>query len=731
MRATVVWLAVLLIPCATAQQTGVSLRIAAPKAKFYLGEVIPLTLSYTVSQPGRYVADSRLQDRVGRMNFIEEFRAEPAAATEDPLRGLPGESGGMGGLSGGNILLTADKPFHVERNLNEWVRFRAPGTYRLSVTSRRVRRVTGADKTGLELQSFANSKPVEVVSNILTLEILAAPPEWIAGQITAATAVLDGPLTNDSASFRRREEAGQTLRFLNTVASGTALAKRLPEDYGLSHFGILDSDHRAALLSIMVKMLDEPGQAISERFLTTLAQLAELVASGGVVGPYPQSESARQQWQTESTRRAAVFAERRDHFVSVLVRSLPKKTPLARARTSDGLLGVAESAAVPPPWLQDIVGSLIADFRALPAHLQSNLLGGRFRLLRSSNILPLLNDLARNPPLGNPSIYSLVVRRIYDLEPETGRELILAELRRPDGSRVDNDTLMMLPDENFSELDAVFAAQVARGGSLRAQLITRYATGAIVKEVEAGYLAFHAELDRQKLPHCPFPLVYYFLKFDPEFGERELRKDIATGPCYDMGTAFESLGSHAMSPALERLAIEHLTSGTVAVKRGAATVLGRAGSPESQQSLWETMAYFRSWWKDREDDLRKPAGDESILLEQTLCTALAKAGSWVLGEADLRRLLGVCSSGECRGAVAEWLRDAKAPVRINSYADYDQVHFNVAQYSVSGELGLRRKLKQFPAGTSFRVAEARSEDEKLTRAWVEAAVGEAGHRLVP
>ena len=68
------------------QPTGVALRLSVPKTRFYLGELIPLTLSYTVGQPGRYVADSRLQDRVGRMNWIEEFRAEPAAATEDPLR---------------------------------------------------------------------------------------------------------------------------------------------------------------------------------------------------------------------------------------------------------------------------------------------------------------------------------------------------------------------------------------------------------------------------------------------------------------------------------------------------------------------------------------------------------------------------------------------------------------------------------------------------------------------
>lgn len=121
-------------------------------------------------------------------------------------------------------------------------------------------------------------------------------------------------------------------------------------------------------------------------------------------------------------------------------------------------------------------------------------------------------------------------------------------------------------------------------------------------------MAFNAELDRQKLPHCPFPLVFYFLKFDPQFGEQELREAFAAGRCYDMGRAFESLGPYAMSPALERLALEHLMSPIVPIKRGAAEVLGKYGSPAAEKPLWETMEYFRSWWKDREDDLRKPVG---------------------------------------------------------------------------------------------------------------------------
>jgi hypothetical protein len=525
----------------SAQPAGVELRITAPKATFYVGEAIPLTLSITATQPRAFVADSRLQDRIGRMNDTVKFIVDPAATTEDPLRGLPGEIGGLGGLSGGNKILTPDKPLSEERILNEWVRFRAPGTYRLYVLSRRVRQVTGTGHTDQELRTFAPSKPVEVTSNVLTLEIVAAPPEWVSAQIAAASAVLDGPIANDSESTRARQRAGLTLRFLNTVESGTALAKRLPAvnsiDAFALHSGILDSHYRAELLPVLEQLLVAPGQAISQRFLSTLTQLAVLVESGGVLPPYPDSEPSRQTWKTESQRRAVLLTEKRDGYVSILVRSLGAKEPAARALTRDALLSVGEASGSRPPWLSGIVDSLLADFRTLPAPMQASLLDSRWRLLRDRDVLPLLNALYEDSS-DHSSIKALILKRIYELDPERGRQLILEELRRKEGPRIEVGTLLMLPDETLPELNEVFAAQIARGG-LPARLITRFATGEIVKEVEAGYLAFNAELDRLKLPHCPSLLVFYFLKFDPEFGEQELRKALSVPRCYDIWRAFE------------------------------------------------------------------------------------------------------------------------------------------------------------------------------------------------
>ena len=73
----------------------------------------------------------------------------------------------------------------------------------------------------------------------------------------------------------------------------------------------------------------------------------------------------------------------------------------------------------------------------------------------------------------------------------------------------------MLPDATLPELDDTLAE------SSYELLVLRYATGDIVKRVEAAYRARMAE---QGLPRCAGPLVFYFLKYDRAFGERLLQR---------------------------------------------------------------------------------------------------------------------------------------------------------------------------------------------------------------
>jgi hypothetical protein len=200
--------------------------------------------------------------------------------------------------------------------------------------------------------------------------------------------------------------------------------------------------------------------------------------------------------------------------------------------------------------------------------------------------------------------------------------------------------------------------------------------------------------------------------------------------CHDIGFQFQSLDRNAYSPALERLAIEFLTSNKVPVKRGAAEVLGKYGSPVAEKPLWDTLEYFRSWWKGREQELDEVNGQESIQFERALRIALAQADAWTLQEAGLNRLLGLCSSNWCRQEVQEWLSHATSPIAIQIMPGPDGFRAAIAQYQTDSEEQMRRKIKQFPAATVFRVVPMPGGDNRVGEQ-AEQIVRSLGYSLAP
>jgi hypothetical protein len=106
------------------------IEVSDGQTAWKLGERIPITMRFWATTPNRWMADTRTQDRIGRMNYTEEFRVEPTGGVRDPLTGLRGQSGGFGGISGGPHQLGTE-PYEIERDLNEWIEFTRPGTIEL------------------------------------------------------------------------------------------------------------------------------------------------------------------------------------------------------------------------------------------------------------------------------------------------------------------------------------------------------------------------------------------------------------------------------------------------------------------------------------------------------------------------------------------------------------------------------------------------------------------------
>jgi hypothetical protein len=208
----------------------------------------------------------------------------------------------------------------------------------------------------------------------------------------------------------------------------------------------------------MEQRLVAADQPVSEQYLRTLAQLAELVASGGSMPPYPNDVAAQKAWREESDRRANAQRKNGDDYAARLRAALPAKQPEARTTCLVTLLNFGMQSPPEPPWLRTVAALLVADFRSLPVMTQSMLLEGRWSALKGPAILPVLRELVASAPQqqNGAEIQSVALQRLYELSPAEGRQIILDEIRQPT-KHLPFATLAMLSDPALPELNDVLA----------------------------------------------------------------------------------------------------------------------------------------------------------------------------------------------------------------------------------------------------------------------------------
>ena len=151
---------------APSRDPQLTVNVRNNQSSFHIGEIIPLDLAFTSSTPNTYQLDMATYDRSGRLTE-DQFVVDPSNGYDDPLQLYFHAYKGfmMGGLRGYKSLSTTPATIHAD--LNEWVRFKAPGQYRLTVVSSRVSKV-GSNEFG---------NPT-VTSNSVTLTILPGTKEW-------------------------------------------------------------------------------------------------------------------------------------------------------------------------------------------------------------------------------------------------------------------------------------------------------------------------------------------------------------------------------------------------------------------------------------------------------------------------------------------------------------------------------------------------------------------------
>ncbi len=672
------------------------------------GEIIPLTMRLWSSVPNRWMAQSNMQDRAGRLNYLERFLVEPASDVSDPLEGLPGQNGSMGGISGAPVVLGAE-PFEYVRELNEWVRFERPGIYRLVVTTRRVSGIAEGFESSARVSFPPSSGAVEITSNSLTIEIVEASLQWKATRMQRALQLLKAPRTQPNFDQDRRD-GGRILRFLETPEAAFEMVLRLSSGYAMPiydfRFGILSSPHRDAVLTIMEDRIEAPDQAVDARFIDTLATLAMLVKEGEPPPFTSTDETERQQRIELDTARR----RRRDvlwvSYYDRLAVALPNKSTKAMSVSAAALSFFAIRQTATPAWHNAITDRLRTNFAELPINEQRDLLSNRWPEISGPGMISTLEDIYQRPDRrGNRELENLALRRLYELDHLRGRRLVLEEILAPTRG-LDLSTLTMLDDASLPEAFAVFSAHLRQAGMALDSLILRYGDESLADTAITGLRLRMQTLADAGQPICVSPLHIFLLRVAPEEGISMFRRAISSSAagnpnCLNLRRLVP--GRYAWSPSLETMLGELLHDQPVIVKDSSAELLGRYGSSEAQEPLWLAFEEFHKWWNGRKTDLLDPKYIEGVQLERTLRKAIAQAGAWVVDSGGMARLKELCISEECHHEVDNWIAESVEPIKVSIWhAGPESFSANVGRFHLRSRSRLDAKFRQFPTGVRFR-----------------------------
>ncbi len=709
-------------------------QVKGGQSVFHQGEVIPLELVFTSSLADVFHASTASYDRGGRLE-MDAYHVDPQIGVSDPLNDyFQFTRFSFGGGLSSNFML-GKTPYIYPADLNEWQRFDRPGRYRLYVTTGRVGRG----------RPYTQSKPFTLTSNMIDLQIVPAEPAWAKQTLTQAISALD---SNSSNADQRA--ACRVLRFLNTEDAVREMIKRFgrsnPNNNCQSEleFALLSTTHHAFALAEMESGLAAPQQPVTSRFLHVLTFQSFM---GRNLGPRPRYDETNQaliaEWQRDRERRDNLYNEIMNGYEQQLAAGVFLKEGVARALSLETLLS-SDKFAPPSKKTEEqvraqaaLVDAIVSEFADLPQQTQQNIIGSYWPVIKSPAMIPHLRRMYQDPANKHTLLPSTALARLYELSPDEGRQLILAEMLKPNPS-FDIKTFTILKDETLPEVDTLVIEKLQNmegyDEGLLLSLAERYATVSISTNLKSAYEDRIGKLDCA--PQTT--LLAYFLRVNPAHGAEMIEKALAsrkTTRCY--ANLLTDMARLHMSPELERIAITSLDDPDPQLAASAIEMLGGYGSAGARDAL---MRRFERLRDDGSQRASKPGNSNdanpmasSSSLDTALVRALISSPAWLTDQEMLGRLHQLCVTEICLSEVDTALKQTGTTIFVYFNAlDGSVRHASLAQYHFISWDQVKEKVTQFPEGTAFtfRSDSPGSPDEEHALTELKTYLEKSGMKLI-
>ncbi len=452
-----------------------ALAISVEKEAYRLGETIPVTLTFTNDSDNDYYVLRSTYNRSGRLNDIA-FCIDSQGHT-DPLV----EYFSRGIFLGGGLSQVPGRLGQYSQvfDMNEWVRFDAPGTYEVYVSTTRVLDEDGRTSLG------------PVCSQAVTLRILAAGEDFNSGVLEEA---LDGLSSVDE---EQRHQGARQLRFLGTPQAVDVLVSLLgDENHSVAHeafLGIIGFRDWSYAEKVLLEKIDDPDVVVNETYVSAFGLVS--MPRGDLPAKETEGSSSPQQATItfEKLQACGLIQEKfQAKALARLTKAINAKKGRALAVSSQLLRDRGMDAGLDED-------NAVQTFLHLSILEQEDMLKDDWDKVRSPKFEPLFKEILEDPSFIEEygmdqweylGFASLVLLRYAELNPEAARKMILEDIQRP-YPRFSGEILCSLPDTSLPEVEDVLLRHLLAKEWTDlfkiAPLIGRYATAKILPQVVAFY----------------------------------------------------------------------------------------------------------------------------------------------------------------------------------------------------------------------------------------------------
>ena len=271
--------------------------------------------------------------------------------------------------------------------------------------------------------------------------------------------------------------------------------------------------------------------------------------------------------------------------------------------------------------------------------------------LRDPLLIPSLKKMFKATGIGEKNLRETALLRLLEIAPDEIRPYVVSEIRNPD-SFVDVETLGKLKDESLPEVDASLLEQLRKLTQVRdnrasvllrlkTQLLARFATDSIYRELMQLYQETNANLPRDARPG----FLAYFAKHNEREALPLIEQAVADLKPGEYPQILSELTALYYSDAIGEMLKKLLETDDAVMASHAAYLIGKHGSASDEKVLEARLKRWREQWRDRVADAD---AQQQGQIERELILALVNGKSWKLSTERVRELQMSCITQMCK-----------------------------------------------------------------------------------